>query len=88
MFDNQTVSAPNNHVLDTDHKAVTCSRVSLLRAPTLHDFAYGTTMTEAKYVSKVIFTKATPYLALTGELWGDIIEELGGNWLRYNRNAL
>ena len=27
-------------------------------------------MNEAKYAPEVIFTKNTPYLALTGELWG------------------
>ena len=35
-----------------------------------HDFSYGTTKTEVKYASEVIFTKDTPYLALTGELQG------------------
>ena len=42
------------------------SRVLLYQGPTKHDFAYGTTMTEAKYASEVIFTKYTPYLALMG----------------------
>ena len=40
----------------------------LQRSPTWHDIAYGTTMTEAKHASEVIFSKDTPYLALTSEL--------------------
>ena len=32
-------------------------------------------MTEAKYASEVIFTKDTPYLVLTGELWGVICDD-------------
>ena len=49
---------------------------------------YGMTMTEAKYASEVIFTKDTPYLALTGELWGVFCEDWGENWPRYNGTAL
>ena len=29
-----------------------------------------------------------PYLALKGELWDDVCEDLGKNWLRYNSIAL
>ena len=42
-------------------------------------------MTDAKCASEVIFTKDTPYLALTGELCG---EDLGENWPRYIGTAL
>ena len=42
-------------------------------------------MTEVKCVSEVIFTKDTPYLTLTGELWGVF---LGENWLCYNDTTL
>ena len=33
-------------------------------------------------------TKDTPYLALTGELWGVFCENFGKNWPRYNGTAL
>ena len=32
--------------------------------------------------------KDTPYLALTGELWGVFCEDFGENWPRYNGTAL
>ena len=44
-------------------------------------------MTEAEYASEVI-TKDTPYLPLTGELWGVFCEDLGENWPRYNVAAV
>ena len=33
-------------------------------------------------------TTDTPYLALTGEIWGVCCEHLGENWPRYNGMAL
>ena len=33
-------------------------------------------------------TTDTPYLALTGELWGVYCEDLGKNWPRYSGTAL
>ena len=36
-------------------------------------------MTEAEYQSGFKLTKDTPYLALTGELWGVYCEDLGEN---------
>ena len=33
-------------------------------------------------------TKDTPYLTLTGELWGVFCEDLGENWSRFNGTAL
>ena len=45
-------------------------------------------MTEAKYASEVIFTKSTPYLPLTGKLWGVFCEQLGENWSHNNSTQL
>ena len=44
------------------------------------------TAVERKSDSKL--TIDTPYLALTGELWGVHCEELSENWPRYNGTAL
>ena len=44
-------------------------------------------MTEVKYASEVIFTKDTPNLALTDELWGVFSEDLGESWPSYNGTA-
>ena len=44
------------------------------------------TMVERK--SDLKLTKHTPYLALTGELWGDFCEVFGENWPYYNGTAL
>ena len=46
------------------------------------------TGTEAKYQSDAGSTKDTPYLTLTGELWGVFWEYLWEKWLRYNGTAL
>ena len=46
------------------------------------------TTTEAKYASEVKFTKDTPYLALTGEIWAVFCEDSGENWPRYKGTAL
>ena len=45
-------------------------------------------MTGAKLKSDFKLTTNTPYLALTGELWGVYREDLGENWPRYNDTAL
>ena len=45
-------------------------------------------MTIAERTSNIRLTKDTPYLALTGELWGVFCEEFGENWPRYNGTAL
>ena len=42
----------------------------------------------AKSESDIRITTDTPYLALTGELWGVYCEDLGENWSRYNGTAL
>ena len=44
--------------------------------------------TEAEYQSNAGSTQDTPYLALTGELWGVLCEYLWQNWPRYNGTAL
>ena len=44
--------------------------------------------TEAEYQSKAEPTKDTPYLALTGELWGVFRELFGENWPHYGGTAL
>ena len=43
---------------------------------------------EAEYQSDAGTTKDTPYLALTGELWGVFCEYLWENQPRYNGTAL
>ena len=43
---------------------------------------------EAEYQSDTGTTKDTPYLALTGELWGVFCEYLWENQLCYNGTAL
>ena len=46
------------------------------------------TRTEAEYQSEAGSTKDTPYLTLTGELWGVFCEYLSENWPRYNGTTL
>ena len=38
--------------------------------------------------SDLKFKTDTPYLTLTGELWGICCENFGENWTRYNGTAL
>ena len=45
-------------------------------------------MTNAEHKSEFVFTKDTPYLALTGELWGVYHEIFGEKSPRYNCTAL
>ena len=45
-------------------------------------------MAMAERKSNIRLTKDTPYLALTGELWGVICEDFGENWTRYNGTTL
>ena len=45
-------------------------------------------MTAAASKSDLKHTTDTPYLPLTGELWGDYCEELGENWQRFKGTAL
>ena len=48
-----------------------------------HDIAYGTAMPVAERKSDFKLTIDTPYLALTGELWGVCCKDIGENWPRY-----
>ena len=45
-------------------------------------------MAAAERKSDFKHTPDTPYLALTGELWGVYCEDLGENWPRYNGTEL
>ena len=45
-------------------------------------------MTGAEDECKFETTKDTPYLALTGELWGVFRDDFGENRLRYNGTTL
>ena len=51
----------------------------LYHGPIQDDIAHNTLVTEAVHKSEFVFTTDTPYLALTGELWGVYCEEFGGN---------
>ena len=46
------------------------------------------TETEAEYQLDAVSPKETPYLALTGELWGVFCEYLWEHWPHYNGTAL
>ena len=48
----------------------------------------STSIIEALHESELVLTKETPYLTLTGELWGVYCEEFQENWLSYNATAL
>ena len=56
----------------------TYSRGPLKRGTIWHDIAYIT----AKYKSECEPSKDSPYLALTGELWGVFCENFQENWPR------
>ena len=45
-------------------------------------------MTKAKHDTDFELTLDTPYLALTGKVWGVYREYFGENWPRYNGTAL
>ena len=49
--------------------------MSLYHGPIQHDIAYITAEAEAIYKSEFEYIKDTPYLVLTGELWGVFCEE-------------
>ena len=53
-----------------------------------HDITYGTAMAVAELRWNFKFTTDTPYLALTGELWGVCCKDIGENWPHYNGSAL
>ena len=56
--------------------------------PIWQDIAYITAVTDAEYKSQCDPTKDTPYLALTGELWGVFCEDFKENWPGCNSTAL
>ena len=58
------------------------------RIPIHHDIAYSTFVTEAEHKVDIVFTTDTPWLTLTGKLWGVYWEEFGENWQRYKRTVL
>ena len=64
------------------------SPVSLQCGPIYHDITYGTAMTAAERKSHFKLTTHTPYLALTGKLWGVYYEDFGANWPCYYGTAL
>ena len=45
-------------------------------------------MAAAEHESDLKNTTDTPYLTLTGQLWGVCYEDIGENWLLYNGTAL
>ena len=49
---------------------------------------YSTLVTETEHKSEFVFTTDTPYLALTGELWGVYFEKFGESWPPYKDTAL
>ena len=53
-----------------------------------HNIAYITAVTEVENKSEFETTKVTPYLAVTGELWGVFSTNFGENWQFYNGTAL
>ena len=64
------------------------SQVLLKRGSIWHDIAHITAGTEARYQSEAKPIKYTPYLGLTGQLWGVFREYLGENWPRFNSITL
>ena len=53
-----------------------------------HPTTYGTLVIKAEHKSEFVFIRDTPYLALTGGLWGVWCEKYDENWPRYNDTAL
>ena len=62
--------------------------ITVISRSNFHDITYGTSMTVAKPRSDFKLTTDTPYLAITGELWGFCCKDMRGNWPRYNGTAL
>ena len=54
-----------------------------LYGPVLHDILYSTAETQALPKSHFVLTKCTPYLILTGKLWGVHYEDFQENLLHY-----
>ena len=56
------------------------SPVQIWHGPIYQDITYGTAMTAAERKSNFKLTIATPYLTLTGELWGVYYEDFEENY--------
>ena len=50
--------------------------------------SYYTWLCTAENESDLKHKADTPYLAITGELWGICCEDIKENWLHYNGTAL
>ena len=74
------------HIFKWNTKQV--KSMSLWRSLIHYDITSDTAITAAESESDIRITTDTPYLALTGELWGVCCEDLGENWPRYNGTAL
>ena len=61
---------------------------AIITGPIYQNMTYGTTITVAESESDIIITTVTPYLALSGELWGIYCEDFGENWPHYNSTPL
>ena len=59
-----------------------------VHSPIWHDLVHITTVTGAEYECKFEPTKDTPYLALTGELWGVFCDNFGENRPCHTSTAL
>ena len=64
------------------------SRLPLKRGPLYHDITNGTAMPAPERKSDLKLTKDTPYIALTGELWGVCYDNFEENWPHHNGTTL
>ena len=64
------------------------SGVPLQRGIILHKIAHIAAVPNVEYKWELEATNDTPYLALTGELWGGFCDDFRENWPRYNGTAL
>ena len=64
------------------------SRMLLKHGPIHLDIPYTIVMITRERKSNFWLTTDTPYLALTGELWGVYYENFEENWPRYNGTVL
>ena len=60
----------------------------LKHGPIWYDIAYITAVIQAEYKSEFETTKDSPYLTLTGQLWGVFCEDFQEYWLRHNGTVL
>ena len=74
--------ARNRYLMAISSSGAKYSQVPLWRNPIYRDFSHGTTRAVAEPWLDLKLTAHTPYLDLTGELWGVWSEEIGENWPR------